>query len=114
MSEEEDYWPTPQPPRGAIPIGPAQGRQRGVQADDGPTKPPPPPTRTQRAQETRQRRDPAEYEDEAFRIALEAKTRDRHFVGEHPFDAALAELYRQRDAIDVGIKVLEQLKGQTP
>lgn len=109
MSEEEDHWPTPVPPRGAIPIGPSQGRQRGVVSEDEPTRPPPPPTRTQRAQETRPPR-AARPEAELENFEEYPAHQDRHFVGKHPFDAALVALYKQREKLDAAIDALETLR----
>jgi hypothetical protein len=39
---------------------------------------------------------------------------DRHAVGEHPYDAALAALYAERDGLTAAIEVLERLKGKEP
>ena len=39
---------------------------------------------------------------------------DRHAVGEHPYDAALAALYEQKQKIGEAIDALETLKGGTP
>lgn len=109
MSDDDDHYIHPQPPRGAIPIGPSQGRQRGVVSEDEPTRPPPPPTRTQRAQETRrvQNKHPM---DDHIPTPEEYPQQDRHFVGEHPFDAALTALYKQREKLDAAIDALETLR----
>lgn len=112
MSDDDDHYIHPQPPRGAIPIGPAQGRQRGVVSEDEPTRPPPPPTRTQRAQETRRVKEP-ELSEPPYDVKIDPAyyaQQDRHFVGAHPFDAALAALYKQREKLDAAIDALETLR----
>ena len=58
--------------------------------------------RAKRAWETRRKRHVGKHP------ALGAPYgKDRHAVGDHPFDAAIAELYRQRVLIDEAIKMLE-------
>lgn len=107
---DEDHYPAPQRPQGAIPIGPSQGRQRGVQPDnEGPTRPPPIPTRTQRAQETRRKPAEPEYDPEGPEAidntgdyvdpeAARAAQHDRHFVGDDddPIIGVLSILHAKR------------------
>ena len=114
MTDDDEHYMQPAPPRGAIPIGPSQGRPYGVVAE-GPTPPPPAPSRTKRAQETR-RKEPDTYADVGMDQPQynDPPQQDRHSVGEHPFDAALAELYRQWTQVRDAIDLLEKLKGQTP
>src|SRR5580698_746252 len=100
---DDDFVPRPvSAPQRAVPIGPAAGKQAGVQLNEHAKAfaPEPPvnvdPTRSARAKRSWKTR--------------RKHQQDRHVVGEHPFDAALEELYRQRDGINAGIEVLEKLK----
>jgi hypothetical protein len=115
MISDDDFFPRPvSPPQRAIPVGPASGKSPGVQnspssvrdevvafgREHGAIAPAPDPTRSARAKRSWNTRRKNQH--------------DRHVVGEHPFDAALEELYRQRDALNAGIEVLEKLKGAKP
>jgi hypothetical protein len=115
---DDDFQPRPVPPlRAAVPVRTQQeivndavaelaARQSYDQQTPERLAEQPDAARSQRAKEGWKKRRTGKSP------LLAAPYGDRHTVGDHPFDPALAELYRERDALDQAIKVLEDRKGK--
>jgi len=120
MPGDDDFVPRPvSPPQRAIPVGPASGKSPGVQQratseqvavsdeayarvmrNDHPmdNSAHPDPTRSARAKRSWKTRRKHQH--------------DRHVVGDHPFDQAIARLYAERDRINDAIGLLEVLRAE--